>query len=329
MALKKKNLILRAATGIAYIGIIVAFFFLRNIGGLGEYNNLFDILIYTFMILSTFEMLQAFSIKKFDEFGNEIDAKRRLTNSQKICIYTYVICFIPVFYISQYVFWHGQNYGYRGLLIISFFLALVLLCLLVLDHRRVNLRNTGAAFLCAIYPTILFSTILMANTYLPDQSSNLALILIFTISPVVDTFAFICGSIFKGKKLAPSLSPNKTISGAVGGLVFGVLSCLFCYWLFTKFFGYEYRGIAMRFDFTPWLLIIAIGVGASIMVQFGDLVESTFKRHLGIKDMSNILPGHGGILDRLDGTVFASAYIYIMFSVFFDPQLIDSITAFF
>ena len=63
------------------------------------------------------------------------------------------------------------------------------------------------------------------------------------------------------------------------------------------------------------------------MVQFGDLVESTIKRHLGVKDMSNILPGHGGVLDRLDGTVFASAYIYIMFSVFFDPRLFDTIIA--
>ena len=227
MALKKKNLILRGCTGLVYIAIIVVFFVLRNIGGMGEYNSVFNILIYTFMILSTYEMLQAFSVKKFDALGIEIPSKSRLANSQKICIYTYVICFIPIFYLSEYVFWRGENFGYRGLLISSFFLAMMLLCLLVVDHKRVNLKNTGAAFLCAIYPTILFATILMANTYLPQASSNLALILIFTISPVVDTFAYICGSLIKGKKLAPSLSPNKTISGAVGGLVFGVLSCLF------------------------------------------------------------------------------------------------------
>lgn len=325
MAFKKKNLILRGCTGLVYIAIIVVFFLLRNIGGNGRYNTVFNFLIYTFMMLSTYEMLQAFSVKKLDELGREIASPSRLANSQKICVYIYVICFIPIFYISEYVFWQGNNFGYRGLLISSFFLAMMLLCLLVIDHKRVNLQNTGAAYLCAIYPTILFATILMANTYLPQQSSNLALILIFTISPVVDTFAYICGSLFKGKKLAPTLSPNKTISGAIGGLVFGVLACIFCYWIFVQFFDYEYKGIAMRFAFTPWILITLIGIGGSIMVQFGDLVESTIKRHLGVKDMSNILPGHGGILDRLDGTVFASAYIYIMFSVFFDPNLLNMI----
>ncbi len=127
--------------------------------------------------------------------------------------------------------------------------------------------------------------------------------------------------------LAPSLSPNKTVSGAIGGLIFGILACIFCYWIFVQYFGYEYKGINSRFAFTPWVLITLIGIGGSIMVQFGDLVESTIKRHLGVKDMSNILPGHGGILDRLDGTVFASAYIYIMFSVFFDPNLLNLIMA--
>lgn len=327
MAFKKNNLLLRICTGLVYIAIIVVFFLLRNISENGQYNSIFNILIYIFMILSTYEMLQTFSRKKLDEFGREIASPSRLANSQKVCIYTYVICFIPIFYLSEYVFWHGKNFGYRGLLISSFFLAIMLLCLLVIDYKRVNLQNTGAAYLCSIYPTILFATILMANTYLPQQSSNLALILIFTISPVVDTFAYICGSLLKGKKLAPSLSPNKTVSGAIGGLIFGILACIFCYWIFVQYFGYEYKGINSRFAFTPWVLITLIGIGGSIMVQFGDLVESTIKRHLGVKDMSNILPGHGGILDRLDGTVFASAYIYIMFSVFFDPNLLNLIMA--
>ena len=75
--------------------------------------------------------------------------------------------------------------------------------------------------------------------------------------------------------------------------------------------GYEYAGLG-----NPWVMFVIVGLITSVMTVFGDLVESVIKRHLGLKDMGKIMPGHGGILDRIDGTLFASTFVYIVFALF-------------
>lgn len=85
--------------------------------------------------------------------------------------------------------------------------------------RKTTLEGVGASLLCGFYPTAILATMLLTNDL--GQGSTLALLLIFTISPIADSFAFVVGSLVKGKKLCPSISPNKTISGAIGGVVFG------------------------------------------------------------------------------------------------------------
>ena len=132
-----------------------------------------------------------------------------------------------------------------------------------------------------------------------------AMLLIFVISPCTDTFAYLVGSLIGGKKMCPKLSPKKTWSGGIGGLLGGVVGSLLAYLIFP---------VEVNF-FSPILLFIIVGVFASVLTQVGDLFESFIKRKAGIKDMGNIMPGHGGVLDRIDGTMFASVLIFIVFAL--------------
>lgn len=294
----------RLITGIVYIGVIVGFFFLRNI-----HPWFFGVLVYAFSLLGTYEMVHAFSFRKQGEEGEEPPAFA-MSAAQKGAVYAFALLFTPVYYLVEY-FFPGQ--GFRGMLNLAFLFGLALLCILVFDHVRSGLQGAGGALLCAFYPTALLSTMLLANDL--SSGSTLALLIIFVISPVADTFAFVVGSLLKGKKLCPNISPNKTISGAVGGVVFGIGASVLLYWLYTLGSDYVYTGWGSSWAGMPWLVFALIGLVAAVMTEFGDLAESIIKRKVGVKDMGKLLPGHGGILDRIDGTLFASTFVYIVFEL--------------
>lgn len=296
-----KNLFKRIITGIIYIGIFVGFFFLRAI-----HASLFLILIYAFSLVGTKEMVNA--------FGNS------LAKSQRIAVFVYALVFTPAYFA---IFWlcggldiektaYASSQGFRVMLITSFMLCVALLVLLVVD-KKATLTGMGNALICGVYPTAILGTMIMANDMGFERGSTLALILIFAIAPACDTFAYVCGSIFKGPKMCPKISPKKTWSGAIGGVVFGTAITLAIFGLFQLTSDhFMYAGLFQN----PWITFTIIGILCSIMTIFGDLVESVIKRQLGIKDMGKILPGHGGILDRIDGMLFASMFIYIVFVLF-------------
>lgn len=295
----------RIVTGIVYVGIIVAFFFLRNID-----HRLFDILIYAFSLIGTHEMIRAFSGERRVEEGNPPDTTMAMSLSQKIAAYSYAALFTPLYCLVESF---APREGYRSMVVLSFLLVFALMCLLVFDYRRTTIPGTGAALISSFYPTAILSTMLLANEF--EQASTLALMLMFVVPVVADTFAFAVGSVLKGPKMSPDISPKKTISGAIGGVVFGTASSVLLYWLYTLTSDYVYTGLGSSWAGAPWLMFAFIGFVASIMTELGDLVESVLKRRLGIKDMGSLLPGHGGILDRIDGMLFASAFIHVAFAL--------------
>lgn len=121
-----------------------------------------------------------------------------------------------------------------------------------------------------------------------------------------DTAAFFVGKALGGPKLAPVDSPNKTWSGAIGGVVFASLS------------GWAFGGLISASDLLSWALV---GGAVSISAQLGDLFESQVKRRYGVKDVSGILPGHGGVMDRVDG--FGTAALIAVCALAFVPGLVD------
>ena len=115
-----------------------------------------------------------------------------------------------------------------------------------------------------------------------------------------DTFAYLVGKQFGKHKLLERISPKKTIEGFLGGLVFTLLA------------GYL---IAMFTDTLSTITWCIISVIMSIFGTIGDLIQSKFKRQAGVKDSGTIMPGHGGIFDRLDSVIFASPFLYLFLQI--------------
>jgi phosphatidate cytidylyltransferase len=148
------------------------------------------------------------------------------------------------------------------------------------------------------------------HTQYPERSWAGAWLVFFplVVTWVCDTAAMFGGRAFGGSKLAPLVSPGKTWSGSAAGVAAGLLVApLFAGWIFPRV-GVE----------VPLKQLVFIALVLSIIGQVGDLVESLFKREAGVKDSSQLIPGHGGVLDRFDSLFFvipATAIMYRWFGV--------------
>ena len=121
-----------------------------------------------------------------------------------------------------------------------------------------------------------------------------------------DTFAYLVGKNFGRNKLYEKISPNKTIEGFMGGLVF---TCLMSYaiWYYSPMLPTRFSDFG---KFNTWGVWLGMAVIMSIFGTLGDLIQSKFKRQAGVKDSGKLMPGHGGLFDRLDSIIFASPFIY-------------------
>lgn len=145
----------------------------------------------------------------------------------------------------------------------------------------------------------------------PYAPYNFYLTLWFLLSVwSMDVGAYIVGTNLKGPKLAPSISPNKTWSGLIGGIVLAVAVSEFYFYVLRSSTGMVLNA---RAEIT---YAIFAGLIAAVS-QIGDLIESSIKRHLNLKDSSNLIPGHGGVFDRIDGLIFAAPFVYFLFAYIF------------
>ena len=167
---------------------------------------------------------------------------------------------------------------------------------------------TAAIFAGWVFPTLL-NTLLTLRT-VPELGKVLVFVPL-CISFGSDTFALFAGMAFGKHKLAPRVSPKKTVEGAVGGLVGGVLGALLIRWIGLL----TLQTVNPEIFSIPWALVM--GLVGSVLGQLGDLSFSVIKREFGIKDYGNLLPGHGGILDRFDSVSFVAPFVWIAW--FFQP----------
>ena len=170
-----------------------------------------------------------------------------------------------------------------------------------------------------IYPAYLLMFFYLVNHSMtlfktPVDIGLLGCVLVLGISPVVDSAAMFTGMLLKGPKIWPKASPKKTISGFIGGLVFGTLTGMVIYWIFGAFNAFSAFFTLSQASLWQFAAVGFIGAG---LTQLGDLMESLFKRKTGVKDTGNVFPGHGGFMDRVDGWCFNVVAVYIFLFILF------------
>ncbi|MDN4073407.1 phosphatidate cytidylyltransferase [Fictibacillus terranigra] len=172
---------------------------------------------------------------------------------------------------------------------------LLILVVTVITKNRFTFDDAGFVILSSLYVGYGFHYIL--ETRLLDHGLQILFFILFMIWGA-DSGAYFTGKSIGKTKLWPVISPNKTVEGAVGGIITSIAVGLLCY----------------VFNFIPFTLsvVVLMAVIAGIFGQIGDLAQSAFKRHYGVKDSGNLLPGHGGILDRTDSWLFVLPLLHIL-----------------
>lgn len=156
-----------------------------------------------------------------------------------------------------------------------------------------------------------FAYALRYHDYAVGRAAGTALLMMtLALVWISDTAAYVVGRTMGKRKLIPSVSPGKTVAGAIGALVVSAVAS----WALVRFLLVSQAQLGLR----P-VHALLFGIAISIAVQLGDLAESLIKRQAGVKDSSHIIPGHGGVLDRIDGMLFALPVAYLLLSQWLTP----------
>jgi len=260
VVIEKKSLLIRTLSALV---IFIIFFVMVN-----SKNVIFLIFSQFLLFLTSWEMLRMLEFKRF--INKKIDDCNFLLSKFQVSKYDLILIILINFFVFL------LNFPLLGPQIFCFILIFV--CLLKLSEISV------VKIICLSYVTFAF---IFLNEM--SQSSEFISFIFFIVffSMVVDVSAYFFGSIIGGPKIMPSISPNKTIAGFIGGIIVPIFFCTIIF-----------------FNNSNISNIIYLSFVFSIISQAGDLMESGFKRYCYVKDSSNLIPGHGGLLDRLD-SVFA------------------------
>lgn len=172
----------------------------------------------------------------------------------------------------------------------------IMMGIMVFTKGKYSFEDLGFPFLAAFYIGIGFQNLLAAR-----EHSLFILFLALFIVWATDSGAYFVGRKIGKTKLIPSVSPNKTVEGSLGGILSAIIVALIMVFLYPK--------QAPEIGYFRLIVLVAI---FSIVGQLGDLVESSIKRHFGVKDSGKLLPGHGGILDRFDSLIFVFPIMHLL-----------------
>lgn len=175
---------------------------------------------------------------------------------------------------------------------------------LILYHEFITFRELGVIYSMALMIPTSLETII--NLRACGASHGMFYVIIAISSAwIADTGAFIAGSLFGKHKLCPNISPKKTVEGVIGGFILNIFAMIL--------FGYLFQVIYYNNTVTvSFLSLTLIGFFGTIISVLGDLSFSLIKRSCHIKDFSEIIPGHGGILDRFDSVVFEAPFVFLL-----------------
>jgi len=235
--------------------------------------------------------------------------KKNLWLMIPICL---VATFSPIAIRCFYLFSKDKAASISEFLKLSVGIALILIIYVlgvaVFDNKRLIITDAGMICTGCIYIIASFTSMVYIRDFV--ALGKHIYLLIFFCAWMTDSFAYFTGRLFGKHKLIPSVSPKKTIEGAIGGVVFGVITTVVFGFIIETFFNPE--GVISA----NYLVLAISGIFMSVVAQIGDLIMSVIKRHYKIKDYGKFFPGHGGILDRFDSVLSVSITIAVICTYF-------------
>ena len=204
---------------------------------------------------------------------------------------------LPIMAVSLIILLASWFGGTEGLAVSTGLSIPILMFLLLLISQKDFIKRSTSAVFAVFYLAVLGGFILLVANDADGGKRILALVILIACN---DTFAYFAGVLFGKHKMAPSISPKKSWEGLIGGLIASLIGG-------ALVFHYAFE--------TGWYVGCAVGAMTVVTATCGDLIESAIKRDLAIKDMSNLLPGHGGIMDRLDSALFTAPAVWFAFEL--------------
>ena len=173
----------------------------------------------------------------------------------------------------------------------------------VFMHTKKKANEVLSHGFVTVFLSIFMSYIIKASL----EFGALGALWIFVVAWITDSGAYFVGVTMGKHKIAPHISPKKSVEGSIGGVISTVVCCAVYYLIIVK--------VGSKFDVRVLLSFMAMGLVGSVISQLGDFVASSIKRDSGIKDYGSILPGHGGLMDRFDSVVFIAPFVYYVMAV--------------
>ena len=305
----------RTLTGLVILLVTAGFVLLK------QFNSLFfDAFALIIMYASIIEVINAY--KK---------AGKKAHTAVLLCLPAMMFIAISIVkHIYADYFYSIEKLSYATLIsfiIIAVVALMVFLTIDIISAGRLRKKNqeidenfdafakTKISMQILAYPILPLSFFFLLNI-MPYDVGYIGIILTFAVAMMTDTCAYLFGRAWGKRKFIPEVSPKKTIAGVVGGFIGGLAAASLCF-LFVQFTSYFwlFKRI-VDFESAKYAFLI-IGLIGSYINQLGDLIASSLKRKVGIKDFSNIFPGHGGFMDRVDGQMFVAVFVYLIFTIFF------------
>ncbi len=175
---------------------------------------------------------------------------------------------------------------------------------MMLNHIKLRFDKIAVCFAAGVVIPYLFTS--LVRIHVVDGTGRFFVLIPFIIAFISDSGAYFAGLYFGSRKLAPAISPKKTVEGAIGGVAASVLSMLLYMFILDIAFGFTVN----------YLAVVVYGIVCAAAGVFGDLCFSVIKRQAGIKDYGTLIPGHGGILDRFDSMLVVAPLVEFLLVVF-------------
>ena len=250
---------------------------------------IYPIALSALAVMATYEILRALGVEK----------------NWYLSIPAYILA--GVFPFASYFVTDQSSFTY--LLTIAALIYIYMIYIMgvsVFSKGQTSFKTISEVLLSVTYVVVSFTSLSMIR-YIDKEIGLYKLILVFIVSWVCDAMAYVVGSLFGKHKLIPEISPKKTVEGAIGGIV----SAVAAFMIYGLILDLAIPSIEVNY-----IVLAVFGLVLAVVSQLGDLIASLIKREHNIKDYGNLLPGHGGIMDRFDSIMAVSTILLILTIVF-------------